>query len=104
MITQLIYNQEVICIWGEHQICQWNCQSDVSSGQFLQYQPNKIKLVKSLSRANIYLLVIDFLLISFCSTDVRLNSFCSTFVPITDTLIVKNLPSSILTKRHIYRI
>ena len=30
MITQLIYNQEVICIWGEHQIGQWTCQSDVS--------------------------------------------------------------------------
>ena len=29
MITQLIYNQEVIWIWGEHQICQ----CDVSSGQ-----------------------------------------------------------------------
>ena len=33
MITQTIYNQEVICIWGEHQIGQWICQSDVSSGQ-----------------------------------------------------------------------
>ena len=33
MITKLIYNQEVICFWGEHQIGQWTCQSDVSSGQ-----------------------------------------------------------------------
>ena len=33
MITQLIYNQESIYIWGQHQICQWTCQSDVSSGQ-----------------------------------------------------------------------
>ena len=30
MITQLIYNQEVIRVWREHQIGQWTCQSDVS--------------------------------------------------------------------------
>ena len=29
----IIYNQEVICILGAHQIGQWTCQSDVSSGQ-----------------------------------------------------------------------
>ena len=32
-MTPLIYNQEVICIWGEHQIGQWTFQSDISSGQ-----------------------------------------------------------------------
>ena len=32
MITQLIYSQEDRCIWGENQIGQWTCQSDVSSG------------------------------------------------------------------------
>ena len=33
MITQLIYNQEVICIRGEYQRGQGTCQSAVSSGQ-----------------------------------------------------------------------
>ena len=33
MITQLVYNQEFIRIWGENKIGQWTCQSDVSSGQ-----------------------------------------------------------------------